>query len=106
MTDLDGLTARLHAEAATFGVSPESAGHHAGELETSIMLHLHPELVVTDAMAPGCMTSTGDAQALFYPDVRRNAPDGVVGDPRGATALRGARYLTVWIDVLEAALRR
>jgi creatinine amidohydrolase len=106
MTDLDELTARLHAEAATFGISPESAGHHAGELETSIMLHLHPELVVTDAMAPGCITPTRDAQALFYPDVRRNAPDGVVGDPRGATALRGARYLAVWVDVLEAALRR
>ena len=106
MTDLDGLTARLHAEAATFGVSPESAGHHAGELETSIMLHLHPELVVGDAMAPGCVTSVQDAQALFYPDVRRNAPDGVVGDPRGATALRGARYLEVWVGELEAALRR
>ena len=106
MTDLDGLTARLHAESATFGVAPESAGHHAGELETSIMLHLHPELVVADAMAPGYVTPTRDAQALFYPDVRRNAPDGVVGDPRGATALRGARYLDVWVDALEAALRR
>jgi creatinine amidohydrolase len=105
MTDLDGLTARLHAEAARFGVAPESAGHHAGELETSIMLHLHPELVVVDAMARGYVTPTRDAQALFYPDVRKNAPDGVVGDPCGATALRGARYLDVWVDVLDAALR-
>src|SRR6185436_17455672 len=29
MTDLAGLTARLHTEAAAFGVAPESAGHHA-----------------------------------------------------------------------------
>ena len=106
MTDLDGLTGQLHAEATRFGVAPESAGHHAGELETSIMLHLRPELVVTDAMAKGYVTPTHDAQALFYPDVRRNAPDGVVGDPRGATALRGARYLDVWVDALEKALRR
>jgi creatinine amidohydrolase len=52
MTDLDGLTARLHAEAAAFGVAAEAAGHHAGEIETSMLLHLHPELVVRDAMAP------------------------------------------------------
>jgi len=105
MTDLAGLTARLHTEAAAFGIAPESAGHHAGEIETSMLLHLHPELVVVDALAPGCVTPTADAQSLFYPDVRRNAPDGVVGDPRGATALRGARYLDAWVNVLEAALR-
>jgi creatinine amidohydrolase/Fe(II)-dependent formamide hydrolase-like protein len=44
-----------------------------------------------------------DPQALFYPDLRRHAPDGVVGDPRGASAVRGARYLDVWTDVLAAA---
>jgi creatinine amidohydrolase/Fe(II)-dependent formamide hydrolase-like protein len=51
------------------------------------------------------VTPTTDAQSLFYPDLRRHAPDGVVGDPRGATALRGARYLAAWVDVLDAALR-
>ena len=105
MTDLDGLTARLHAEAVAFGVAAEAAGHHAGEIETSMMLHLHPELVVDDAMAPGYVTPTADAQSLFHPDLRRHAPAGVVGDPCGATALRGARYLAAWVDVLEAAIR-
>jgi len=104
-TDLDALTTRLHAEAARFGVTPEAAGHHAGEVETSIMLALHPDLVRTDAFAPGYVTPTSDAQALFYPDLRRHAPDGTVGDPRGAAALRGGRYLAAWVDVLEATLR-
>ena len=31
------------------GISAEAAGHHAGEVETSIMLALHPELVRADA---------------------------------------------------------
>jgi creatinine amidohydrolase len=103
--DLDRLTARLHAEAARFGVGPEAAGHHAGEVETSIMLALHPELVRTDALAPGWVGRPDDPQGLFYPDLRRHAADGTVGDPRGATAVRGERYLAVWVDVLEAALR-
>jgi creatinine amidohydrolase len=104
-TDLDALTARLHEEAARLGVGPEAAGHHAGEVETSIMLALHPELVRTDAFAPGHTAAVADPQSLFYPDLRRHAPDGTVGDPRGASASRGARYLAVWTDVLESAFR-
>ncbi|MGH7895375.1 MAG: creatininase family protein, partial [Candidatus Binatia bacterium] len=103
--DHDALTARLHGEAAAFGVAAEAAGHHAGEIETSIMLALHPELVRTDAAAAGYVEPTGDPQSLFYPDLRRVAPTGTVGDPRGATAGRGARYLAAWVDVLESALR-
>jgi creatinine amidohydrolase len=104
-TDLDALTARLHEEARRLGIAPEAAGHHAGEVETSMMLALHPDLVRADAFARGHAVAVADPQALFYPDLRRHAPDGTVGDPRGASALRGARYLAVWTDVLEAAFR-
>jgi creatinine amidohydrolase len=103
--DLDALMARLHKEALRLGIAPEAAGHHAGEVETSMMLALHPDLVRTDAFARGHAVAVADPQALFYPDLRRHAPDGTVGDPRGASALRGARYLAVWTDVLEAAFR-
>jgi creatinine amidohydrolase/Fe(II)-dependent formamide hydrolase-like protein len=103
-TDLDALTSRLHDEARALGVTAEAAGHHAGEIETSIMLALHPELVRSAALAPGYVEPTRDAQAIFYPDLRLAAPSGTVGDPRGATATRGARYLAAWVDLLEAAL--
>ncbi|HXJ32973.1 MAG TPA: creatininase family protein [Candidatus Eisenbacteria bacterium] len=102
--DLDLVTRSLQREAAGFGVTPEAAGHHAGEIETSIMLALHPELVRTDALAPGYTERTTDPQAIFYPDLRRAAPSGTVGDPRTATAARGGRYLAAWLDVLAAAL--
>ena len=104
-SDLDALTVRLHAEAARLGVTAETGGHHAGEVETSIMLALHPELVNAAVFAPGHVAPAADPQALFYPDLRRNAPDGTVGDPRGASALRGARYLEAWVDLLETTLR-
>ena len=51
----------------------------------------------------GHVEPTADPQSLFYPDLRRTAPTGTVGDPRGASALRGMRYVAAWVDVLEAA---
>jgi creatinine amidohydrolase len=104
--DLDALTACLHAQAAAFGVDAEAAGHHAGEVETSILLAIHPALVRVEAFAPGFVEPTPDPQALFYPDLRRHAPDGTVGDPRGAAALRGERYLEAWVALLEAAAKK
>jgi creatinine amidohydrolase/Fe(II)-dependent formamide hydrolase-like protein/fructoselysine-6-P-deglycase FrlB-like protein len=103
--DLDGLTAALHAVARAHAIDPAAGGHHAGEIETSILLALRAGDVRTAAIAPGLVTDTADPQALFYPDLRRHAPDGVVGDPRGANAERGARYLAAWVALLEAAYR-
>jgi len=104
-TDLDGLTAALHAVAAAHGVDAGAAGHHAGELETSMLLALRPGAVRTHALAAGLVTAGDDPQALFYPDLRANAPDGTVGDPRGADAARGTAYLEAWTSVLVAAYR-
>jgi creatinine amidohydrolase len=104
-TDLDGLTAAMHAASVAAGGSVPAAGHHAGEVETSIMLALAPARVRMAACAPGLLGDSPEPQALFYPDLRANAPDGVVGDPRGADGARGMRYLRVWTDVLVAAYR-
>ena len=101
--DLDVLTSALHAESAEAGIPLGEAGHHAGEIETSIMLALDPARVRT-AMAPG-IAAGSDAQPLFYPDLRINAPDGVVGDPRRADAARGLRYLRAWTRLLVDAYR-
>ncbi len=104
-TDLDALTAALHAESIAAGGSAADAGHHAGEIETSIMFALEPARVRTRALAPGLLSETRAPQTLFYPNLRANAPAGVVGDPRSADAARGLRYLRVWTALLEAAYR-
>jgi creatinine amidohydrolase len=103
--DLDGLMAALHAEGGAAGVPPAEAGHHAGETETSMLLALDAARVRADALAPGLACDTGDAQPLFYPDLRANAPGGVVGDPRRADAARGVRYLRIWTELLVEAYR-
>jgi creatinine amidohydrolase len=90
------------AEAA---LSPLAAGPHAGEYETSVVAHLRPGSVRSDALAPGRLVTPGEAQGLFYPSLRPNAEQGVLGDPSSASATRGARYLAAWLDLLEAGYR-
>jgi len=104
LADLGGLTDVLHAESAAAGIPLAEAGHHAGEIETSILLALDPARVRSHAMAPG-LAAGSDAQPLFYPDLRANAPDGVVGDPRRADAARGLCYLRAWTRLLVDAYR-
>jgi creatinine amidohydrolase len=66
------------------------------------MLTLRPAGVRRGALAAGTEAPCADAQALFYPSLRPNAPNGVVGDPRPADAARGARYLEAWVAELVA----
>jgi creatinine amidohydrolase len=99
------LARRWHHASARFGISPAAAGQHAGEFETSLLLGLRPDAVRDTARRRGRVAAVADAHALFYPDLRRGAPDGVVGDPRLAAAPRAGAYLDAWCDALVAAYR-
>jgi creatinine amidohydrolase len=70
-----------------------------------MLLWLRPAAVRREALAPGTRVDGPDAQTLFYPSLRPNAPSGTVGDPRGADARRGARYLEAWAQALVACFR-
>ncbi len=104
-TDLGALTRRLHACSAGFGVPASAAGHHAGEIETSIGAALWPSRLRAGRARPGLAFDGPDAQALFYPSLRANAPDGVVGDPTVASPERAERYLRAWADLLAECYR-
>jgi creatinine amidohydrolase len=88
------------------GISSEASGAHAGEFETSIIAGLRPDLIRWHEMQAGNMTPPADSQTLFYPSLRKGAPNGVVGDPRAAAAERAERYLSAWVDILVAAYER
>jgi creatinine amidohydrolase len=105
-TDHAALAEALFREAAARGVAPGAAGHHAGEIETSILLAIAPADVRLACAAPGLLEVPRDAQAVFYPDLRANAPSGVVGDPADASAGRAAAYLDVWVDLLVERYER
>jgi creatinine amidohydrolase len=89
-------------EAAFDGVSKQERtyGFHAGEIETSYLLHATPELVhqneytvnyIARIDKPELLRPEGSA-ANFAWLTRDIAPSGVLGDPSAATAENGERW--------------
>lgn len=78
-----------------------SGDAHAGRTETSLMLHLAPWLVRRRRAEPGNTRSLTDLlPELRSHGVRRVAPNGVLGDPTGASAAEGA---ALFEQMVEAA---
>jgi creatinine amidohydrolase len=105
-TDLHGFVDVLYAASAEFGISPDESGAHAGENETSFMLALEGGLVDTPKMAPGYLGPLGDAEIaiIFEKGMPALTGNGVLGDPRRASADKGRRYLERLADFLVKAL--
>ena len=81
----------------------ENFDDHAGEMETSVMLHYHPELVRLEQAGDGASTPFNieglNTKVGWVP--RRwdkTTQDTGVGDPRKATAEKGKRYVEVVTD--------
>jgi len=78
---------------------------HAGELETSLMLHLAPDLVHMDRVKD--FQPTGGALRKY---TRRRAPapprdsDGVLGAPSLASAEKGSAIFRRYVDMLAQAV--
>jgi creatinine amidohydrolase len=67
---------------------------HAGRSETSVMLHLAPQDVRPADAAAGDIRPLAEIMpALVRSGVRAVAPNGVLGDPAGATAEEGREML-------------
>jgi creatinine amidohydrolase len=106
-TDLLGITAFLDATSGRYGVSAEEAGAHAGENETSMMMALEGGLVRPDRFAPGYLGPTGEAEVklIFEKGMPALTANGVLGDPRKASAEKGEDYLERLADFLVADVR-
>ncbi len=75
----------------------DSAGPHAEVLETSMMLHLHPELVHMERAEPG-FTGESTLDDVLARGMRAITPNGILGDPVGATAEMGAAVLAAIVE--------
>ncbi|GAA2438093.1 creatininase family protein [Streptomyces lavendulocolor] len=114
-----GTRMALFPGSADWDVAREKAGvltsahsdMHAGELETSILLHDHPELV-----RPGYETSdwtSDDRKHLLSLGMRAYTESGVIGRPSRATATKGKELLAAlaesfgeYLSLLSADSRR
>jgi len=99
---VDLLVAEGHDVTSVWCAAP-GMDAHAGRAETSLMLHLRPESVRIDLAEPG---NTAPVSVLM-PHLRDGgvaavSRNGVLGDPRGATALEGERLLA---EMVAGALR-
>lgn len=83
------------------------ADAHAGRAETSIMLALAPGDVRLDAAAAGDVRPLSEVMAgLRAHGVRHVSPNGVLGDPAGASPAEGEALLVLLAEDLGAALGR
>ena len=89
---------------------PGGAGH-AGEFETSLMLHIAPQLVRREKITRGANQKTFDwaegdllsgPQASLFRSMKEMTPNGVFGDPTYASAEKGKAITKV---VMSALLR-
>jgi mycofactocin precursor peptide peptidase len=97
----DGRTAHVWAPTISGGDA------HAGHAETSLMLAIAPETVRMDAAEVGATESiTVLLPALRAGGVRVVSPNGVLGDPTGATGDHGRKLLAGLVVSLAAVVDR
>jgi creatinine amidohydrolase len=88
------LAARYAADAPDF---------HANEAETSLLMHLEPDVVLTEAIVDEPDRSTD--RLLLYP-MPAMTVSGVVGAPTGAAPDRGAELFELLVEALAERLVR
>lgn len=84
------------------GIIETEGDSHAGEIETSRLLHSHPHLVKGRAGREFPDFPVG----ILVRDKRKFWPGGVWGDPAKASAEKGARLEEVVVDALERLVDR
>jgi creatinine amidohydrolase len=78
---------------------------HAGRTETSVMLALAPSQVRLGSAAPGEARPLAEIMPALRADgVRKISPNGVLGDPSGASADEGERLLARLVAGLSGTL--
>jgi len=94
---------------------------HAGEIMTSMILHLKPETVVTGKLRADSMASPaesgfetksslgeaafGESVQYLYQDIREMTETGIMGNPASASAEKGEAVLRLMTDYVKAYLK-
>ena len=82
-----------------------SGDAHAGRTETSLSLALLPQRVRPERAEAGALEPVGALMTRLRADgVAAVSPNGVLGDPTGATAEEGAALVDELVELLRAAL--
>jgi creatinine amidohydrolase len=108
MRSLSAVVAQMIYERHSVAWVPcetESVDAHAGFTETSLMLHLAPELVDLTRAAPGNTAPIGELlPGIIAGGVAAVSPSGVLGDPTAATATEGMRVMGEMVAEVTALI--
>lgn len=106
-TDLMTFIGAMDSVSKPEGITPEVAGAHAGEAETSMVLARKPELVDMSVAAEGFVGTFDEAasRTVFEQGMTALTANGILGDARPADAARGDRYIDSLADMLAGYFR-
>jgi creatinine amidohydrolase len=105
-TDLIGLVEAAADVAASVDVTPNEAGAHAGEWETSMVLSIEPSSVHPERGEAGYLGPLAPVLDQINRDGMESVtPNGVLGDPAKSTAEHGQAYLERLTDLLVDHVR-
>jgi mycofactocin precursor peptide peptidase len=93
-------------DAAWFGCAVPAGDAHAGRTETSILMALDPAVVRPEREGGNTEPLAALLPALTRGGVAAASPNGILGDPRGATAGEGEQLLAGMVESLRARLAR
>jgi len=96
------LTELMLASKEGRGIIETRDDSHAGEIETSRMLHSHPHLV----KGTGAREYPDFPEGILVRNKRRFWQGGVWGDPTVATAEKGERLENAVVDALESFVEK
>ena len=97
-TDLEGLVNAAFESSRAFGVNAAQSGAHSGEWETSLMLALRPEQVKMDQATEGFVGELSEIMSQVFDGIQNLDENGVLGDPRPATAEAGKKYFEEMVE--------
>jgi len=97
--ELEKIMALFGEMVGEFGLGAEVTGH-AGEAETSIILHINEELVRKDNYVPGYLGGSNpeSLKKMNSEGMQSLSEKGIWGDPRQATKEKGKRYLERFVE--------
>jgi creatinine amidohydrolase len=105
-TDLEALVNTAFKSSNASGVNPAQSGAHSGEWETSLMLALRPDQVKMDQAITGFVGPLSEIMEKVFNGIQNLDENGVLGDPRPATAAAGEKYFEDMIEFLYQWVRK
>jgi creatinine amidohydrolase len=97
-TDFEGLVKAAFESSGLSGIEPARSGAHSGEWETSLMLALRPAQVKMDHAAEGFVGELSEIMSKVFDGIQNLDENGVLGDPRPATAEAGEKYFEEMVE--------